>query len=76
MLKATILFFKNNSKFSNVIAGMQAVFREYEEWLGDEEMLEYVTRGFDRAEKKLEKCLLYEEALVKKWVNNIHPPPL
>ena len=45
---------------------MQAVFREYEEWLGDEEMLEYVTRGFDRAEKKLEKCLLYEESLVEK----------
>ena len=43
---------------------MQAVFREYEEWLGDEEMLEYVTRGFARAETKLEDCLSYEEALV------------
>ena len=43
---------------------MQAVFREYEEWLGDEEILEYVVRGFARAETKLEKCLSYEEALV------------
>ena len=40
------------------------MFREYEEWLGDEEMLEYVMRGFVRAETKLEKCLPYEEALV------------
>ncbi|CAB3983959.1 Squamous cell carcinoma antigen recognized by T-cells 3, partial [Paramuricea clavata] len=45
------------------LIGMQAVFREYEEWLGDEKMLEYVTRGFARAETKLEDCLPYEEAL-------------
>jgi hypothetical protein len=43
---------------------MQAVFREYEEWLGDEEILEYVARGFNRAETKLEACLPYEEELV------------
>lgn len=43
---------------------MQAVFREYEEWLGDEEMLKYITRGFKKAEEKLEMCLPYEEALV------------
>ena len=43
---------------------MQAVFREYEEWLGDEDMPEYLMRGFTRAETKLEKCLPYEDALV------------
>ncbi|XP_028400531.1 squamous cell carcinoma antigen recognized by T-cells 3-like isoform X2 [Dendronephthya gigantea] len=45
------------------LIGMQAVFREYEQWLGDEEVLEYVTRGFNKAEAKLETCLPYEEAL-------------
>lgn len=40
------------------------MYREYKEWLGDEEMLEYVIRGFTRAETKLESCLSYEEALV------------
>ena len=40
------------------------MFREYEEWLGDEDMPEYLMRGFTRAETKLEKCLPYEDALV------------
>ena len=45
------------------LIGMQAVFREYEEWLGEEEMLEYVVRGFNKAETKLEACIPYEEEL-------------
>ena len=48
----------------NFFPGMQAVFREYEDWLGEEEMLEYVARGFNKAETKLEACIPYEEELV------------
>lgn len=43
---------------------MQAVYREYEQWLGDEEIQENIMREYKRAETKLEKCLPFEETLV------------
>lgn len=46
-------------------SGMQAVYREFQEWLGDEDVPESVTQAFKKAEAKLEDCLLYEEALVR-----------
>ncbi|XP_046840830.1 squamous cell carcinoma antigen recognized by T-cells 3-like [Xenia sp. Carnegie-2017] len=45
------------------LIGMQAAYREYEQWLGDEGIQENIMREYKRAETKLEKCLPFEETL-------------
>lgn len=45
------------------LIGMQGVYREFEEWLEDEDVPQPVAQAFKKAESKLEDCLPYEESL-------------